>query len=173
MDKEDVEWEFESRCRVAMNYSCFRYVFFFKLNIALCVLSMVSLWCSGYFADGKCESAFVALNIVGSALLVFDVVLNLVGCCGFWKSMRDGYFEFFAEFQEIRFKASAEELRGLMSRFVKFDSRCDASFNALGLIAWNDACIQMGKAEHVKHVPWYKCWTANIFSWGSVSDNFG
>lgn len=52
MNKEDVEWEFESRCRVAMNYSCFRYAFFFKLNIALCVLSMVSLWCSGYFAEG-------------------------------------------------------------------------------------------------------------------------
>ena len=172
MTKSDIEWAIESSCRIAMNYSGYRCAFFNRLNVVLCVLSIASLWCSGFvFSNGK-ELAACVLDIVGAVLLVADVVLNLMGCNGFWKSMRNGYYELYSEFVEIRSKASEDELEKLQARLAKFDSRCDAEYNALGLIAWNDACVQMGKPEHVKHVPWYKWLTANLFSWGTVAENF-
>lgn len=172
MEKKDIERIFESRCRTAINYASYRYAFFFKINIILCVLSIASLWCAGCVASGDDKTASLVLNIAGSVLLISDVVLNLVGAVGYWKSIRCGYYDFFSEFTEIRSKASVEELESLMARFVKYDSRCEACYNALGLIAWNDACIQMGKDKYVKKIPWYKRLTANFFSWGSVADNF-
>ncbi len=172
MKKSDVEWEIESCCRIAMNYASYRYAFFSKLNVSLAIVSLVSIWFSGFVFSGDYKAVSAVLNVVGSISLVFDVVLNIKGCTGFWKSMYEGYNGFFAEFARIRPTASVEELQSLKSKFVEFDGKCNANLNALGLIAWNDACVQMGKSEHVKHVPWYKRWTANIFSWGSVADNF-
>lgn len=172
MKKSDVEWEIESSCRIAMNYASYRYEFFSKLNVSLAIVSLVSIWFSGFVFSGDYKAVSAVLNVVGSISLVFDVVLNIKGCNGFWKSMYEGYNGFFAEFARIQPTASVEELQSLKSKFVEFDGKCNANFNALGLIAWNDACVQMGKSEHVKHVPWYKRWTANIFSWGSVADNF-
>ena len=172
MNKSDIEWKFESQCRIAINYAGLRHAFFNKVNILLCVLSIASLWCSGFVFTGGYKCASCVLNIAGSLMLVADVALNLLGCNGFWKAMSDGYSELLAEFTAIRSTATATELEELMSRFVKFDARCSASFDALGLIAWNEACVQMGKTDRVKHVPWYKRLTANFCSWGSVADNF-
>lgn len=172
MKKSDVEWEIESSCRIAMNYASYRYAFFSKLNVSLAIVSLVSIWFSGFVFSGDYKAVSAVLNVVGSISLVFDVVLNIKGCNGFWKSMYEGYNGFFAEFARIRPTASVEELQSLKSKFVEFDGKCNANFNALGLIAWNDACVQMGRSEHVKHVPRYKRWTANLFSWGSVADNF-
>lgn len=155
-----------------MNYASYRYAFFSKLNISLAIISLVSIWFSGFVFSGEHKTISAILNIVGSVSLVFDVVLNIKGCNGFWKSMYEGYNGFFAEFARIQPTASVEELQSLKSKFVEFDGKCNADFNAIGLIAWNDACVQMGKPEHVKPVPFYKRWTANLFSWSSVADNF-
>ena len=172
MKKSDVEWEFESGCRVAMNYAGYRYAFFSKLNVSLAIISLASLWLSGFIFAGDHKIVSAVLNIVGSVSLIFDVVLNIKGSNSYWSAMYDGYNAFFSEFIKIQPTSSVEELQELKSRFVEFDGKCNANFNALGLIAWNDACVQMGRAEHVKHIPWYKRWTANLFSWGSVADNF-
>lgn len=172
MKKSDIEWDIESSVRVAMNYASYRYAFFSKLNISLAIISLVSIWFSGFVFSGEHKTISAILNIVGSVSLVFDVVLNIKGCNGFWKSMYEGYNGFFAEFARIQPTASLEELQSLKSKLVEFDGKCNADFNALGLIAWNDACVQMGKPEHVKPVPFYKRWTANLFSWSSVADNF-
>lgn len=172
MKKSDIEWDIESSVRVAMNYASHRYAFFSKLNISLAIISLVSIWFSGFVFSGEHKTISAILNIVGSVSLVFDVVLNIKGCNGFWKSMYEGYNGFFAEFARIQPTASVEELQSLKSKFVEFDGKCNADFNAIGLIAWNDACVQMGKPEHVKPVPFYKRWTANLFSWSSVADNF-
>lgn len=172
MKKSDIEWDIESSVRIAMNYASYRYAFFSKLNISLAIISLVSIWFSGFVFSGEHKTISAILNIVGSVSLVFDVVLNIKGCNGFWKSMYEGYNGFFTEFARIQPTASVEELQSLKSKFVEFDGKCNADFNALGLIAWNDACVQMGKPEHVKPVPFYKRWTANLFSWSSVADNF-
>jgi len=172
MTKADLEWDIESRCRIAMNYAGYRYTFFKWLNIILCILSIASLWCSGFVYAGTEPGKSCVLNVVGSVMLIVDVVLNLLGCNGFWKSMLDGYGELYSEFVGIRSAASVQELEAFKSRFTKFDCRCNAEYNALGLIAWNDACAQMGKSNCVKPVPLYKRLTANLFAWGSVADNF-
>lgn len=173
MTKADLEWEIESSCRIAMNYAGYRCAFFKRINIILCILSIVFLWCSGFVYDGMAEkNTSCALNIAGSIMLVVDVVLNLLGCNGFWKSMVDGYGELYAEFVGMRSSASLQDLEAFKSKFTKFDNRCSADYNALGLIAWNDACTQMGKKDEAKHIPLCKRLTANLFSWGSVADNF-
>lgn len=105
-------------------------------------------------------------------MLVIDVILNLLGCYGKWKSMHDGYNSFLAEFTKTHSNASVNNLEELMSRFIEFDGRCHAVYNALGVIAWNETCVQMGKKQHVKPVPWYKRLTKNWFTWGSIADNF-
>ena len=112
------------------------------------------------------------LNAVCSVSLVFDVALNIKGLNGFWSAMYDGYNEMLSELFRIQDKCSLEQLDELKSRMYVFDGRCKSVKNALCLIAWNDACVQMGKSEHVKHIPFYKRWTANLFSWGSAADNF-
>lgn len=63
-------------------------------------------------------------------------------------------------------------LRFHQFRSKLYNKRCHATYYALGLIAWNDTCVQMGKPQCVKKVPWYKRLTANVLSWGSVASNF-
>ena len=172
MNKAAIEREIESRCRTAINYSSYRCAFFFKLNIALCFLSLISLWCSGFVFKGGYEIIAMILNVAGSLLLILDVILNLLGCYASWKSMHDGYESFLSEFTKIHITASVADLQNLLARFFDYDKRCHATYYALGLIAWNDTCVQMGKPQCVKKVPWYKRLTANVLSWGSVASNF-
>lgn len=172
MSKEDLQWDIESKLRVSLAYAGYRHSFFTGLNIALCIVALASLWLSGAVFAGEWPRVSMALNIVCSVALVVDVALNIKGLNGFWSAMYDGYNEMLSELFRIQENASVEQLSELRSRVLAFDGRCKSVKNALGLIAWNDACVQMGKSEHVKPVPWYKRWTANLFSWGSVADNF-
>ena len=172
MTKDDLKWEIESRLRIGISYSGYRYSFFSTLNVALCIVALASLWLSGVVFSGEWPRVSMALNIICSVSLVVDVALNIKGFNGYWSAMYDGYNEMLSELFSVQENASAEQLSELRSRMYTFDGRCKSVKNALCLIAWNDACVQMGKSEHVKHVPFYKRWTANIFSWGSAADNF-
>ena len=172
MTKDDLKWEVESKLRIGISYSEFRYSFFSKLNVFLCFVSLVTLWLSGAVFAGEWPMVSLVLNVVCSVSLVIDVVLNIKGLNGYWSAMYDGYNDMLSELFRIQEKCSVDQLSELRSRMYAFDGRCKSTLGALCLMAWNDACIQMGKSEHVKPVPWYKRWTANLFSWGSVADNF-
>lgn len=172
MSKADVEWEFETRCRSALGYADGRLAFFNMLNVALGVFALVSLWLSGFVFSGGHENISKALNVAGSISLIIDVVLNVKGCAGFWKSMHDGYSWLFAEFKRIRPAATTNELSDILSRFYDFDGRCSAQYSVLLVVSWNETCVQMGKSDQVKKIPLYKYLTRNFFTWGSSADNF-
>ena len=172
MSKDDLKWEIESKLRVGLSYAGYRHAFFTKLNVILCIIALASLWLSGVVFAGSWPRVSMALNIVCSVSLVFDVALNIKGLNGFWSSMYDGYNEMLSELLRIQENATEDQLAELLSRFYAFDGRCKSVNGVLCLVAWNDACVQMGKSEFVKSIPLYKRLTANLFSWGSVADVF-
>ena len=172
MTKDDLKWEIESKLRVGISYSGSRYSFFSKLNIVLCFVSLVSLWLSGAVFAGDWPNVSLALNVVCSLSLVLDVVLNVKGTNGYWAAMYDGYNDMLSGLFRIQEKCTVEQLSELRSRMYAFDGRCKSTLNVLCVVAWNEACIQMGRPQYVKQIHWFKRWTANLFSWDPVEDYF-
>lgn len=172
MTKDDLKWEIESKLRIGLAYAGYRHSFFSKINISLCVISITSLWLSGLVFSGSYPKISLLLDAICAVSLIFDVALNINGLCGYWCAMYDGYNDMLSELFRVQEKCSVEQLSELRARMYAFDGKCKSTLSCLNLMAWNDACVQMGKSEHVKPVPLYKRLTANIFSWGSVADNF-